>query len=481
MTTLIDVHLPHMGVVEQAVLTSWLRSPGDRVEADEPLCEVSTDKVDTEVVSPVSGVLVGYVAQINDEVPVGAVIARFAPPEATDDEIAEAIRGGSAPAPAATPAPAPAPAQEPEPVAPVRPEPSVNGHAPGATEAKPAPLAVAEPPEDASLVLRAGWLPLPAFAAPAAGRGKPATPLVRKLAKERGLDLARIDGTGPGGRVTRKDIEAATAAPETAPQPATPAPQPARPAAARSGGVELPRGYEEVAHEAVPLTPQRRAIARNLLESVSTAPQLTAQVDVDMSAVTRVRAQVNERRLARGEAKLSFLPFIARALCATVAEHPDLNATFTEDHLLRWRPVNLGVAIDAPQGLLVPVIRDAERLTAPALGDAMADLTRLVRDRKVSAADLTGGTITISNSGSAGGVTATPILTQPQVASLGIPAIVRTPVAVTSPEGEEYVAIRPVARFGLTFDHRAFDGVAALRALQAIQHKLETWSAEAYL
>ncbi|WP_116202644.1 dihydrolipoamide acetyltransferase family protein [Amycolatopsis circi] len=471
MTTLIDVRLPHMGVVEQAVLTSWLRSPGDRVEESEPLCEVSTDKVDTEVPSPVSGVLVGYVAQVDEEVPVGAVIARFAPSDATEDEVAEVIRAGAAAstetavaAPVA-PEPAPAPSADPVPVV------------------DPVPTAV-QPPDGSSLVLSAAWLPLPSPEAAARNgsrNGVPTTPLVRKLAKERGLDLREVVGTGPGGRVTRKDLDAAATTPKpaeavTESRAAVPAP-----VAKTKGEVAVPRGYENVAYEAVALTPQRRAIARNLLESVSTAPQLTAQVDVDMSAVTQVRAEVNERRLARGESKLSFLPFIARALCATVAEHPDVNATFTDDHLVRWQPVNVGVAVDGPQGLLVPVVKQAERLTAPALAEEIARLSTAVHDRTVTAEDLTGGTITISNSGSVGGVIATPILTRPQVASLGVPAIVRTPMAVTSPSGEEYVAVRPVARFGLTFDHRAFDGAAALRALQSIQRKLETWSAEAYL
>ena len=477
MTTLIEVRLPHMGVVEQAVLTSWLRSPGDRVEESEPLCEVSTDKVDTEVPSPVSGVLVGYVAQVDEEVPVGAVIAKFAPLDATDDELAAVIRAGAAngsgPAPEPTAAPVSAPAPAPVAAAPAAESP---------TTALPA-FSVAQPPEGASLVLAAGWLPLPA-GAPASQnghhRGVPATPLVRKLAKERGLDLGRISGTGPAGRITRKDVEAASVAVD-APQAVAPGDGAPVPSPRNSADTLLPRGYEDIAHETVPLTPQRRAIARNLLESVSTAPQLTAQIDVDMSAVSRVRSEVNERRRDRGEAKLSFLPFIARALCASVAEHPDLNATFTDSHLLRWQPVNIGIAVDGPQGLLVPVVRNAERLTAPALADEIARLSKAVNERTATAEDLAGGTITISNSGSVGGVIATPILTRPQVASLGVPAIVRTPVAVTSPDGDEYVAIRPIARFGLTFDHRAFDGAAALRALQSVQKKLETWTAEAYL
>jgi 2-oxoglutarate dehydrogenase E2 component (dihydrolipoamide succinyltransferase) len=222
-------------------------------------------------------------------------------------------------------------------------------------------------------------------------------------------------------------------------------------------------------------------IAENMVRSVSTAAQATAQTDVDMSAVTRIRAEVNGERAARGRPKLSVLAFIARATAATLMDHPDLNATFTDTHLVRWRTVNLGIAVDALHGLLVPVVRSAERLTAPALAEEIADLAERTRSRRLRTEDLKAPTFTISNSGSIGGVTSTPLLNHPNVGTLGVPALIRQPVAVTAPNGEEYVAIRPVMRLGLTFDHRAMDGADALRFLLDLQHRLETWPRAAYL
>lgn len=491
MSSLIDVHMPHMGSVENIVLLSWLKSPGERVEENDPLCEVSTDKVDTEVPAPTSGVLVDCVVAVEQEVQAGSVIARFAPLEASEAEIAAALGAASEPVQE--------PAAEAPTVSTAEQDAAGNGKAqpPEAAASVLAPVLepTVEVPAEASLVLRAA---LSFRASPERSdqrssgvRSLPATPLVRKIAKEKGLDLAAIVGTGPGGRVTRKDVESAAAARTTVtgspvgqapPERVVPAPAGSGSSTVRvsneRGGV--PAGYEAVIHESIALSPQRRAIARNLLESVSTAPQLTAQVDVDMSAVSRARTIANEERAARSQRKLSFLPFIARALCAAVGEFPDINATFTDTHLLRWRPVNLGVAVDAPHGLFVPVVRDAERLTLFGLADAISEVSTRVLDRRATAEDLSAGTLTISNSGSVGGVIATPILTRPQVASLGVPAIIRTPIAVTNPDGEEYVAIRPIARLGLTFDHRAFDGAQALRALQSVKDKLESWSIEAY-
>ncbi|MEN0137253.1 MAG: 2-oxo acid dehydrogenase subunit E2, partial [Rhodococcus sp. (in: high G+C Gram-positive bacteria)] len=223
----------------------------------------------------------------------------------------------------------------------------------------------------------------------------------------------------------------------------------------------------------------RRAIAKNLSESWNTAPQLTAQVDVDFTAVSVARAKINRDRTARGEGKLSYLPFIAAALCRAIAAHPVVNSTFTETHLLQWQTVNLGIAVDTADGLLVPVIRDAQQLSLVGLADAIVTASQAVTSGTGRPEDLAGGTITISNSGSVGGVVSTPILTKPQVASLGVPAIVRTPVARRSADGaSELLTIRPIARLGLTFDHRALDGAEALRTLIDVQQTLENWLAE---
>ncbi|NUU25660.1 MAG: 2-oxo acid dehydrogenase subunit E2, partial [Streptomycetaceae bacterium] len=326
----------------------------------------------------------------------------------------------------------------------------------------------------------------------------PSSPLARRIAAEAGVDLAELAAANPGRRIRRADVEAAASARKNAPdaqervtveatiptdtaRPLTSAASPdSSPPIAASDG-RLPRGYEAVPHELIPHTPTRRAIAEHMVRSVSTAPQLTAQVDVDMSQVARVRAEVNALRTSQGKPKLSYLVFITRALVATIAEHPAVNATFTDTHLVKWKPVNVGIAVDTPTGLVVPVVHNAERLNLAGLAESIGDITARAANRGLTAEDLTGGTITISNAGSVGDVViATPILNQPQVAALGVPAIIRQPVAVTSPDGEEYVAIRPVARMGLTFDHRALDGADAVRVLLDLRDKLQNWTADAY-
>jgi 2-oxoglutarate dehydrogenase E2 component (dihydrolipoamide succinyltransferase) len=423
MLELTDIRMPHMGSVEFALLTEWLVEPGEAVAEGEPLCEVSTDKVDTEIESPAAGILIDYVAAVDQEVPVGEVIARFAPMDSDPAEIAQAIgkntvrvaepssvtKDSASEAPAST---VPNPASD---------------QVPSGT--------VSEPPTD-SLVLAASWFPHVNYPPPgarrtAAGRDRPGS-----AAEDIGHRL-------PSGQ---------------------------------SSEPEIPAGYADVEYTAVEHTRLRKAIARNLTESWNTAPQLTAQVDVDFTAVSVARAKLNRERLAAGRGKLSFLPFVAVALCRAVAQHPVINATFTDTHLIRWQTVNLGIAVDTPDGLVVPVVRNAQNLTLERLSDAIASAGNAFASGSGKPEDLAGGTITISNSGSIGGVISTPILTKPQVASLGLPAIIRTPVARKSADGTtDLLAFRPIARIGLTFDHRAFDGAQALRALLEVQSHLENW------
>ncbi|MFI1337857.1 dihydrolipoamide acetyltransferase family protein [Streptomyces sp. NPDC020845] len=489
MTTLIEIRLPHMGSVERAVITTWHKGPGDKVALDEPLLDVSTDKVETEVASPQEGTLVEILAHPDQEVPVGELIARFAPLDASDAEITAALGGEpqvpAAPAPAepAHAAPAPAPPQQ-------HPEPAQQTHEPhpAPSGAPPVPAVTARQDLDGLSLVLTNALRYVTDPAATDHAAPPTSPLVRRMAKEAGMDLRAVRGTGRGGRVTRNDVRAhleAAATPKTPPAPAeqapaTAPPAPPTPSAQPATATPRPDGYEAIPCEEVPLTPTRKAIAAHMVASVSTAPQLTAQVDVDFTHLAAARAAVNVDRARQGRDKLSYLPFIARALVAVIGEHPDINATFTDTHLLRWRTVNLGIAVDVEAGLYVPVMRDAQRLSLDGMAETITDLAQRTRDRRLTAADLQGGTITISNSGSVGGVTSTPILTRPQVASLGVPAVIRQPVAVTGDNGEEYIAIRPVARLGLTFDHRAMDGSAALRALNALQHALQEWPAEAY-
>ncbi|HEX3238540.1 MAG TPA: 2-oxo acid dehydrogenase subunit E2 [Solirubrobacterales bacterium] len=242
----------------------------------------------------------------------------------------------------------------------------------------------------------------------------------------------------------------------------------------------MPPGYDEIPHEVVKTTRVRRAIAEHMSRSRQTAAHMTTEVDVDLREVVRARTELNAARLAAGEAKLSYLPFIARAACAALGEHPDLNATFLGERMVRWQEVNLGVAVDTPEGLLVPVVKGCEKLTAPAIGEAIADLAERARARKLVPDDLAGGTFTLSNPGSVGAVSAPAIINQPQVAILGVPTIQRRPWVVADERGAESIAIRSILRLAVTFDHRAVDGAGATRFAVAVKDHLESWGPEAY-
>ncbi|MEV0354828.1 dihydrolipoamide acetyltransferase family protein [Nocardia sp. NPDC050697] len=448
MLELTDVRMPHMGSVEFALLTEWLIKPGETVAEGDALCEVSTDKVDTEVESPAAGILIEYVAEVDQEVPVGEVIARFAPAGTAPEAVAHAISG----------------APEPE---------LASGTATGAAEAL-----ISAPAAPGGTAFTPGTL-----AAGQAPAGSPVPSVVQRAAVPQPPD--RIESRPPNDSLVLAaswitHVNRPPAGARRVPQGASPAPESraevtARP---RAGEPVRPAGYENVGCAAIEHTRLRRAIARNLSESWNNAPQLTAQLDVDFTAVSVARAKINRRRVAAGQRTLSFLPFVAVALCRTVAAHPVVNATFTDTHLLQWQPINLAIAVDTPDGLVVPVVHDAGALELEELAEAITRIGDATASGTARPEDLAGGTITISNSGSVGGVISTPILTRPQVASLGLPAIVRTPVARRSADGSsELLAIRPVARLGLTFDHRAFDGAQALRALADVQRTLETWPA----
>jgi 2-oxoglutarate dehydrogenase E2 component (dihydrolipoamide succinyltransferase) len=307
------------------------------------------------------------------------------------------------------------------------------------------------------------------------GRHEPplASPVARRVAEAHGLDLAGMTGTGAAGRIRKSDVLAAIAGARAAGDRT--APVAGKPAAA-----SLPAGYEHVPHEVVVPTRIRRATAEHMIRSRQTAAHMTTEVDVDMQRVADVRAAVNAGRAKAGRGKLSYLPFITRAAVAALRDHPDLNATFELERNLRWREVNVGIAVDTPHGLLVPVIRRADTLTVEAIGERIVDLAARARDRKLTADDLRAGTFTISNPGSVGAVSAPAIINQPQVAILGLPKIVRKPWVVTLPDGQETIAIRPILRLALTFDHRAVDGADATRALVQIGEHLERWDAQAY-
>jgi pyruvate dehydrogenase E2 component (dihydrolipoamide acetyltransferase) len=440
------VPMPHMGVsIDEGTVIAWHKAVGDVVAEGDVICEIATDKVDMEVEAPAAGTITAIFVEADAVVPVGEALCEL---DGDGDQAdASAVPGEGSPGAHSRGVPGdPSPA----------PAPSSGRSAAGRNE-----HGAFDPATAADEVTS-----LP---------GVLASPLAKRIASERGVDLSAVTGTGKRGRIRKDDVLAAA---EAGPAPSKPAVSTAALAHASPEGI--PAGYEGVPHEVVPTTRVRQAIAEHMIRSRQTAAHMTTEVDVDLTAVVRARTELNKTRLANGEAKLSFLPFIARATCAALAEYPDMNSTFQGTQTIRWGQVNLGIAVDTEAGLLVPVIPDAGSLTAPAIGAAITDLATRARDKKLVPDDLAGGTFTISNPGSVGAVSAPAIINQPQVAILGVPTIQRRPWVVTGPEGEEMIAIRSILRLAVTFDHRAIDGADATRFAVAVKSRLESWQTEAY-
>lgn len=461
------VPMPHMGVsIDEGTVIAWHVAVGDVVSEGDVICEIATDKVDMEVEAPAGGTITAIFAEADAVVPVGEALCELdgdgdgaiasaatgeGSPGATpreDVEAGAAEAGGASRGVPGDPSPASAPSSGDV-------GPGIAGRAAAGRDAN------------------GGFDPAGAADAVTSLPGVLASPLAKRIASERGVDLSAVTGTGKRGRIRKDDVLAAA---EAGPAPS----KPAVPSAASAPAEGIPAGYEDVPHEVVPTTRVRQAIAEHMIRSRQTAAHMTTEVDVDLTAVVRARTELNKARLANGEAKLSFLPFIARATCAALGEYPDMNSTFQGTQTIRWGQVNLGIAVDTEAGLLVPVIKDAGSLTAPAIGAAIADIAARARDRKLVPDDLAGGTFTISNPGSVGAVSAPAIINQPQVAILGVPTIQRRPWVVTGPEGEEMIAIRSILRLAVTFDHRAIDGADATRFAVAVKSRLESWQTEAY-
>jgi 2-oxoglutarate dehydrogenase E2 component (dihydrolipoamide succinyltransferase) len=487
-----EVTLPALGEsVNEGTVSRWLKQVGDRVEADEPLLEVSTDKVDTEIPSPASGTLLEIRVQEDESVAVGAVLAVVG--EASG---ADAGAGDSAPPAAedrAVPEPQPAPATED--VAPDVQAPDVEtatvtdgtdiaqqpdagdegGQAPIPTPAAPEPTPAAK--EDAQPE-RHGPSSTPQAATPVASDGEASyvTPLVRKLAKEHGVDLGSITGTGVGGRIRKQDVlaaaeEARKAAEAPAPQPE---PQPAAasaPAAAAAAPVETSalRGTTEK------MSRLRKTIAKRMVESLQVSAQLTATVEVDLTAISRIRAKAKDDFKQREGASLSYLPFITKAAVEALKVYPKVNATIdTEAGEVTYPSAeHIGIAVDTEKGLLVPVIKDAGDLSIAGLAKKIADLARRTRQNKVTPDELSGGTFTITNYGSAGTLMDTPIINQPQVAILGTGALVKRPVVINDPNLGEVIAVRDMMYLSMSYDHRLVDGADAARFLSTLKVRLE--------
>ncbi|QNG18481.1 2-oxoglutarate dehydrogenase, E2 component, dihydrolipoamide succinyltransferase [Rhodococcus triatomae] len=441
------VTMPELGEsVTEGTVTRWLKAVGDEVAADEPLLEVSTDKVDTEIPSPVAGTLLEITAQEDDTVDVGGQLA--------------VIGTGSPAAAESTPAPDTEPESKPEP----EPEPTP------APKAAPAPAPKAEPAA--------------AEPAPSAGSSDATpyvTPLVRKLASENNVDLSTVKGTGVGGRIRKQDVLAAAEAAK-APAPAAPAAAaPAASAPAATAGVrpELAhlRGTTQKANRI------RQITATKTRESLQTTAQLTQTFEVDVTKIASLRAQAKASFLEREGVKLTYLPFFAKAVVEALKAHPNINASYDEGakQITYYDAEHLGIAVDTEQGLLSPVIHNAGDLSLGGLARAIADIAKRARSGGLKPDELSGGTFTITNIGSQGALFDTPILVPPQAAMLGTGAIVKRPVVLTDETGNESIGVRSMCYLPLTYDHRLVDGADAGRFLTTIKHRIEEGAFEADL
>ena len=444
------VRMPELGEsVTEGTVTRWLKKVGDTVAVDEPLVEVSTDKVDTEIPSPAAGILLSITAEEDVTVPVGGELGKIG-------------ADGAAPAQPA-PAPVPAPAPAPEPVAPPQPR----------AEQPPAP-APAPPPQPA---------PQPAApAAPAAGddTGPYVTPLVRRLAAESGVDLAAVKGTGVGGRIRKQDVLAAAeskkAPAAAAPAPTAPAARAAAPAAAASPLAHL-RGTTQKANRI------RQITARKTRESLQATAQLTQTHEVDMTKIVALRARAKKEFAEREGVNLTYLPFIARAVIDALKAHPNINASYNEDtsEITYYDAEHLGFAVDTDQGLLSPVVHNAGDLSLAGLARAVNDIATRARSGNLKPDELSGGTFTITNIGSQGALFDTPILVPPQAAMLGTGAIVKRPRVIADGAGNESIGVRSICYLPLTYDHRLIDGADAGRFLTTVRRRLEEGAFEAEL
>ena len=418
------ITMPALGEsVSEGTVTRWLKNIGDSVAVDEALLEVSTDKVDTEIPSPVAGTLLAIDVAVDTTVPVGARLGLIG---ATNGAVA---------------APAPVVA------APVTPAPAPVVAAPVVAAPTPVPSAAVSQPADAYV-----------------------TPLVRKLATELGVNLAQVTGTGIGGRIRREDVEAVA-------RPATPtasAPTASAPAASATTTAKAPSvSVSPLRGTKVKMSRLRKVIAVRMVESLQVSAQLTTVIEVDVTKIARLRDRSKASFEEREGVKLSFLPFFAVAVCEALKQHPVLNSSVEGDEITYHGAEHLAIAVDTERGLLVPVIANAGDLNIGGIARKIADLAARTRDNKVTPNELGGGTFTLTNTGSRGALFDTPIINQPQVAILGLGAVVKRPMVVRGEDGGETIAIRSMVYLGLSYDHRVVDGADAARFLVTLKERLE--------
>jgi pyruvate dehydrogenase E2 component (dihydrolipoamide acetyltransferase) len=544
--TAVDVVMPQMGVsVSEGTITKWLKSEGETVAADEGLLEISTDKVDTEVPSPATGVVQQILAQEGETVAVGTKIAVIAPegapaeaPESAPPEpaTAQAAQEASVGAGAEGETAAQARAEEPpqpetaaEPEADAEPEaaPEPEAAAPPEPAQAPEPEPVAEaaaPPEPAQApeperepVAEAAAPPEPAQApeAEAAPTAPPAedgdgrreakfvSPVVARIASEHGVDVSQLEGTGRGGRVTKKDILAfveggapAAPAPEAEPReeappaapaaPAAPAPAPEvaapKPAPAPAPTAAAPAAPAGAGEHVEPMSAMRKGIAEHMRRSLDTSAHVTTTFEVDLSKVVGIREQLKREYEQKHGVKLTYLAFIARATIDAIQKWPWMNAELRGESIVVKNYVNLGIAValEGGKGLIVPVIKNAEGLNLLGLARSIADVAERARNKKLVPDDVQGGTFTITNPGGFGAIHGTPIISQPQVAILDVEAMVKRPVVISDESGADVIAIRPMMNLCLSYDHRLVDGAYAAQFMRDLKANLQTWDESAY-
>jgi pyruvate dehydrogenase E2 component (dihydrolipoamide acetyltransferase) len=447
-TEAIDVVMPQMGVsVSEGTITKWLKQQGEQVEADEPLLEISTDKVDTEVPSPGSGVLTEILVPEGETVDVGTKLA--------------VIGGDGASA---------APKQEEAPPEPATAEAAAEAEASSSAES-PAPTAEPAQPTVST-------------------NGKTfVSPVVAKIASEHGVDPSQVQGTGRGGRVTKKDIlsfidSSAQATPAAPPQPA-PAPPAAPPEPPKAAPAPAPAPAPAAAQPGEsfePMSAMRKGIAEHMRRSLDTSAHVTSAIEVDMSKVSAIRAKLKKEYQQSYGVNPTYLIFVARAAAEMLREYPWINGEIRGDQIVTRSYVNLGFAVELAdgKGLIVPVVKNAETLNLLGMAKAVTDIAQRARDKKLLPDEVQGGTFTITNPGGYGTFHGTPVISQPQAAILGTYAVVKRPWVVQDDMDEDVIAIRPIMNLTLTYDHRLVDGALAGRFLRDLRHKLETWDESAY-
>jgi 2-oxoglutarate dehydrogenase E2 component (dihydrolipoamide succinyltransferase) len=437
--------------IVEGTLTKWLKKPGDHVDRDEPLFEISTDKVDTEIPSPAAGTLSEVLVEEGKTVGINTVVGRI------DDGAGNGARPAAAKPAAAPPPAAPSkpqaaapPRQAQAPVESQAPEPPPREAAPPANEA-------AEPAESAGPAEPAG----------------PLSPLVRKMARENNIDLGRLKGTGAGGRITKQDVEAYLAEQHTAPAQAPAAPPPRTQPAQAAPAYTPAAGGSPGKVRIEPMSAMRAKIAEHMVISKRTSAHVTTVHKVDMTKVAKIRDRQKADFQARHGFSLTYLPFVVRATVEALRTFPIVNASIDGNNIVYHNEINIGIAVALENGLIVPVIRNADEKNVLGLQRSIVDLAARARSRQLKPDEVQGGTFSISNFGGYGSIIATPVINQPQVAILGVGAVEKTPVVI-----DDAIAIRSICYLSLTFDHRLIDGAVADQFTAKVKSVLESWSEE---